>query len=100
MTTQQITATPNEDARQLLREGLDQIGRVQDGLFRQMEKMAAHIVAIEAILQAGAYGQSVAEDSVSRLIRERIRHHGASDASAQDAIGVALMLLRNETAAG
>lgn len=85
------------EAQRQLREGLGDIERVQAGLFGHLERMAAHLIALEAIVAVSAKQQAVPSDDVIQIITGRITSLGLDESAASTAIEVANSLIAPES---
>jgi hypothetical protein len=85
-----------EEAQERLREGLESIDDSQARIFKHLENMAAHVVAIEAVLSELAYSQTVSFERVSGVIRDRIGEQNLGSSASESAIGVARFLIRDD----
>ena len=81
------------EVQRQLHEGLSEIERTNLGLFGHLERMAAHMVALEAIVSVYARQQTVSTQSVIEIIKARITAQGLDESAASSAIDVANVLL-------
>jgi predicted nuclease with TOPRIM domain len=87
-------------AQEQIREGLKGIEQVQAQLFEHLERMAGHIVALEAVLEEALRSHRPCEEDIRASIRRRVTAGGAPVESADYALNVASSLLlaaRSET---
>ena len=96
MTDHETVLEKQLEAQCQLRDGLSGIEQAQAGIFGHLERMAAHLVALEAIVTVAARYQATPFEAVVQTIKARITAQGADEGAALSAIQVAQALLAAE----